>query len=269
MSHQKPAAPAATVAPASSAAYDEHPVPEGLLTRGTVVVVPGRGETRAAYRRLGKRLAADAYRVRVVDAAEADGDLLPAALDALRARIAAAVPEDDPARPLVLIGSDTGAAALAALFGGEESVPGPRPDALVLAGLPGNGAAATGTTWEEELDVRTTCPTHRGVLTDDGQVRRGALDAPVPEALLDAAHAGTSDLPRLLLVGESDPLADHDALTGLAKTLPRARLAVVRGARHDVLNDQQHRSVAAEIVTFLEALRGGLTPIVTVRTSTW
>ncbi|MFI0239841.1 alpha/beta hydrolase [Streptomyces sp. NPDC016845] len=265
MSHQTSAAPAS---------YTDHHAPEGLLTRGTVVVVPGRGETRGAYRRLGERLAADAYRVRVVDAAEFDAaDDLPAALDALGARTAAAVPEDDTARPLVLIGSDTGAAALAALFGREEGVPGLRPDALVLAGLPGNGAAATGTTWDEELDVRTTCPTHRGLLTDDTQVRRGALDAPVPDALLEAAHAGASPLPRLLLVGDGDPLADHDALTALTRTLPRARLAVVRGARHDVLNDQQHRSVAAEIVTFLETLRaadgGGLTPIVTVRASAW
>ncbi|MEU6387839.1 alpha/beta hydrolase [Streptomyces sp. NPDC046939] len=253
--------------------YTDHHAPEGLLTRGTVVVVPGRGETRAAYDRLGKRLAADAYRVRVVDAEEPAAEDLPAALDALGARIAAAVPEGDTVRPLVLVGADTGAAALAALFGREEDVPGLRPDALVLAGLPGNGAAATAATWDEELDVRTTCPTHRGVLTGDAQVRRGALGAPVPDSLLDAAHATASGLPHLLLVGDGDPLADHDALTGLSKRLPRARLAAVRGARHDVLNDQQHRSVAAEIVTFLEALRGAPdgepAPLVTVRTSSW
>ena len=40
--------------------------PEGLRTRGTVIVVPGRGETPGTYARFGSRLAYDAYRVRVI-----------------------------------------------------------------------------------------------------------------------------------------------------------------------------------------------------------
>jgi hypothetical protein len=36
-----------------------------------------------------------------------------------------------------------------------------------------------------------------------------------------------------------------------------------------VLNDLQHRSVAAEIVAFLEALRDDLTPAIAVETSAW
>ncbi|MET8992168.1 hypothetical protein ABZW49_42540 [Nonomuraea wenchangensis] len=40
-------------------------------------------------------------------------------------------------------------------------------------------------------------------------------------------------------------------------------------AHHDLLNDVQHRSVAAEIVTFLEALREDLIPALTVETSAW
>jgi hypothetical protein len=36
-----------------------------------------------------------------------------------------------------------------------------------------------------------------------------------------------------------------------------------------VLNDQQHRSVAAEIVTFLEALRQELVPVIAVESSAW
>ena len=35
--------------------------PAGLRTRGTVLVVPGRGETAATYQRFGSRLAFDAY----------------------------------------------------------------------------------------------------------------------------------------------------------------------------------------------------------------
>ena len=61
---------------------DYHP-PLGLRTRGTVVVVPGRGESRAAYRRLGSRIAADAYRVRVVDPPSIDASDLSSSLAGL------------------------------------------------------------------------------------------------------------------------------------------------------------------------------------------
>jgi hypothetical protein len=45
----------------------------------------------------------------------------------------------------------------------------------------------------------------------------------------------------------------------------------VRDAHHDVLNDLQHRSVAAEVVSFLEVVRGGrpLTSIVSAELSSW
>ena len=52
--------------------YSDYFGPEGLLVRGTIIVVPGRGETRATYTRFGRRLAADAYRVRVVDFPDLD-----------------------------------------------------------------------------------------------------------------------------------------------------------------------------------------------------
>lgn len=251
----------------------DHHAPEGLRTRGTVIVVPGRGETRATYARLGSRLAYDAYRVRVIDP-PATGPTVATVLDDLAARLAGAVegvaagqPEGPP-RPLVLAGSDLGAAALSALLATSTGTPAWWPDAVVLAGLPGAGARAGGA-WEDELDVRTHCPTHRGVLTGDASVRRGALAAALPQDLLDAAYADDTGIPHLLLVGQADPLADPDALARAAKTLPRARLVSVRGAHHDVLNDLQHRSVAAEIVAFLEALREDLVPAVTVESSTW
>ncbi|WP_346113573.1 hypothetical protein [Nonomuraea maheshkhaliensis] len=43
----------------------------------------------------------------------------------------------------------------------------------------------------------------------------------------------------------------------------------MRGAHHDVLNDLRHRSVAAEVVTFLQAVREELWPAVTVEASAW
>jgi alpha-beta hydrolase superfamily lysophospholipase len=252
--------------------------PEGLRTRGTVLVVPGRGESEATYRRFGRRLAADSYRVRVLSAPVIAEDDLAGSLERFAAQLAGAVAgsgADGPVRPLVLVGSDTGAAAVAALVARSVTQLGAPdlpwwPQALVLAALPGYAASQLGG-WDDELDVRTHCSVHRGVLSDDESVQRGTLSAAAPRALLDAAYASTADLPQLLLVGDADPLADRDALARAAKALPAARLVVVHGAHHDVLNDLQHRSVAAEVVTFLEALRNEppLEPIVEVESSAW
>ncbi|MEV6544110.1 alpha/beta hydrolase [Streptomyces sp. NPDC051665] len=248
--------------------YSDYFGPEGLRVRGTVLVVPGRGETRATYARFGKRLAADAYRVRVIDAP----DLTTEDLTSLAARLSEAAEgtavDDGVVRPLVLVGADSGAAAIAALLG---QAAGGEPDAVVLAGLPGltPGTTPTAGTWDEELDVRTSCPAHRGALTQDPEVRRGSLDDAVPEAVLSAAYDNETAVPTLLLVGDADPLADHEALARTAKSLAGARLSVVHGAHHDVLNDLQHRSVAAEVVTFLENLRNELRPLITVRSSAW
>ncbi|MFZ4267827.1 alpha/beta hydrolase [Streptomyces arboris] len=250
------------------AEYTDHHGPEGPAIRGTVVVVPGRGETRDTYTRLGRRLAADAYRVRVVDAAHLDADDPAGSLTRFGAQVAEAVAgtagPDGVARPVVLVGADTGAVAVAALLGSGESA---AADAVVLAGLPARTAASAD--WDDELNVRTFCPAHRSTLTGDSGFRRGALDEAVPEPVLTAAYESEAEVPALILTGDADPLADRDALTRTAKSLPRARLSVVRDAHHDVLNDMQHRSVAAEIVTFLEALRNELVPLVTVESSAW
>ncbi|GIF53038.1 alpha-beta hydrolase superfamily lysophospholipase [Asanoa ferruginea] len=237
--------------------------PPGLRVRGTVLVVAGRGETPDSYTRFGSRLAADAYRVRVLPAF--DGSL-PAFEESLASAVAGI---EDRAAPLVLIGADTGAAAIGALVARPQPLAPWWPDAVVLAGLPGYDAHAL--EWDEELDARTHCPVHRGVLTDDAAIRPGTFATAVPAALLDAAYGSTAEPPHLLLVGDADPLADRAALSRLAKALPSVRLTTVRGAHHDVLNDLSHRSVAAHIVTFLEALRGTprLAPIVETETSTW
>ncbi|WP_433340360.1 alpha/beta hydrolase [Streptomyces sp. CA-253872] len=237
--------------------------PDGLLTRGTVLVVPGRGETPETYTRLGARLAFDAYRVRVL--APPGGTLT--ARDLSDALAGTAPGDGGVAAPVVLLGVDAGAVALAALYA-RGDVPGA--DALVLAGLPAPGPVVPeAASWDEELGIRTACPTHRGRLTGDVGVRRGALAEPVPPALLAAAYAARPAVPTLVLSGELDPLADHAALAGLAKSLGRARYVLVRGAHHDVLNDLQHRSVAAEVAGFLETLREQLVPRVAVQSSAW
>ena len=248
--------------------------PAGLRTRGTVIVVPGRGETPATYQRFGSRLAFDAYRVRVIVPPAASAANATAYLDELARELSAAVDSvgGDAAgalpRPLVLAGSDLGAAGIAALLGRLDPGAAWSPQAAVLAGLPGGGARADGG-WEAELDVRSHCPVHRGVLSADASLRRGALTEAVRDELLDAAYAQVADLPQLLLVGDADPLADRPRLERTARALPKVRLAVVRGAHHDVLNDLQHRSVAAEVVSFLETLRNELAPVLSVGTSAW
>jgi alpha-beta hydrolase superfamily lysophospholipase len=242
--------------------------PSGLRTRGTVLVVAGRGETPDSYGRFGARLAADAYRVRVLPAPVVDPADVAGSLLAFGASLEAAV--DDRVDPLVLVGADTGAAAVGALVARPRREQRWWPDGVVLAGLPGHDTHRV-LGWDEELDARTHCPVHRGVLTGGAAVRPGALATPVPAALLDAAYGSTAEPPHLLLVGDADPLADRAALGRLAKALPAVRLAVVRGAYHDVLNDLSHRSVAAHVVTFLEALRGTppLAPVVETEASTW
>ncbi|MFD7469143.1 hypothetical protein ACFV7N_31280, partial [Streptomyces tendae] len=107
--------------------HTDHHAPEGLRTRGTVVVVPGRGETRTTYGRLAARLAADAYRVRIVDAPDLDagGVEAPDGTDAALARFGSLLAEavdgttgsEGVREPVVLLGADAGAAALAALLG--------------------------------------------------------------------------------------------------------------------------------------------------------
>jgi alpha-beta hydrolase superfamily lysophospholipase len=244
--------------------------PNGLRTRGTVIVVPGRGEAPAVYRRLGSRLACDAYRVRVTDLPGTDPADVAAFLHELARGLAREVEDigDAMARPLVLLGSDLGAAGIAALLADviTDAVWWPR--APVLAGLPRYRAQYDGA-WEDELNIRTHCSAHRGVLADGTAVQPGRLAAVVPDQLLDAAYQSTAEVPQLLLAGEADPLADRGAIARLAKALPAARLAFVRGAHHDVLNDLQYRSLASEIVAFLEALRDDLTPAITVETSAW
>ncbi len=255
----------------TASGYLDFTEPAGLKPRGTLLVLPGRGESASTYSRFGSRISADSYRVRVLE--NVTGSSPDAALDPVQAALATAVADlgDDLIRPLVLVGSDAAAAVLLAAVGDADPQAAWWPDALVLAALPGYGEHEIGDQWESELDVRTHCPVHRGVLSNDELLDRQSISAAVADELLDQAYKSRAELPQLLLVGDADPLADRAALAGLARALPAARLSVVRGGHHDVLNDLQHRSVAAEIVSFLEALRDStpLVPLVRVESSAW
>jgi pimeloyl-ACP methyl ester carboxylesterase len=232
------------------------PPTPGPAVRGTVILLPGRGEHAGVYERFGRRLAFDAYAVHAISVSPDDD---PADLrDQVAALAAEAV------APVVLAGSDTGALhALALVIESKVDV-----EALLLAATPGASAASSAfdalagsPEWEQELVLRSSCPTHRGKLTQDSDFRRGSLFDPVPDRLrafldLDAAEYESAP-PTLVLHGAADLLAPPALARTLVTRLPQAELVLVAGAPHDVLNDATHRSVAGAVVQWLERLRGG------------
>ncbi|WP_184503647.1 alpha/beta hydrolase [Streptomyces botrytidirepellens] len=225
--------------------------PAGIAPRGTLVLLPGRGEHGGVYERFGRRISADGYRVRALGDASSD----PEALTEAAAKL---LRDETHPGPRVLVGSDTGASHAARLA----ALGTPGLDALILAGLP-TGPHPTGTAasdWEDELEQRTACPTHRGRLTDDAAFRRGALAAPTAPEL--PTPDGIS-VPVLGLHGAEDTVSPLDEVRGVFRGLPGAELVSLAGTRHDVLNDVTHRTAAATVVLFLERLRldSGLAPI--------
>ncbi len=222
--------------------FDE---PQGLNSRGTLVVIPGRGEQPAVYRRFGQRLANDAYRVRVVADPTREADLATRQIE----EVVAHSPS-----PVVLVGSDTGALFAAALAA-EDRVPSAA--GLILAGLPSAEAApAPAESWDAELDARTTCPTHRGRISDS-LVTPGAIYEEVPSDLLERASFEQIEQPILALHGREDPISSPERARESVSAAAHAEFVSIAGARHDVLNDQTHRTVAATAVLWLERLRAG------------
>jgi pimeloyl-ACP methyl ester carboxylesterase len=230
--------------------------PEGIAVRGTLVVIPGRGEQPAHYERFGRRIAADGYRVHAVTDPTQD-----AALTLSQVTDYLAGPQV-PA-PRVLAGSDTGALFAAGLAASGQ-VPGL--DALVLAGLPSAeaGPGASRGSWDDELDTRTACPAHRARLAAAG-VRRGALYEPVPPGWAQRADLGAVTQPVLAIHGAGDPVSPLAAARTRYAAGP-TELVAIAGGRHDVLNDVTHRTVAATIILFLERLRlGAGLPVIAIR----
>jgi alpha-beta hydrolase superfamily lysophospholipase len=237
---------------ATAAAWAE---PEGVAPRGTLIVIPGRGEGPELYERFGRRIAGDAYRVHAVADPVADPALTASQVLAITVEV----------RPYVLVGSDTGALFAAGLVASGQVT---EVDAVVLAGLPtaqaepAGQARASAESWEAELAARTACPTHRGRLAGQG-LRRGALFEPIPAGWESLANLGRLGVPVLGLHGTADPVSPLDAARDRYRQAPRAELISIAGGVHDVLNDVTHRTVAATIVEFLERLRLGaeLAPI--------
>jgi alpha-beta hydrolase superfamily lysophospholipase len=222
--------------------------PDGIAPRGTLIVIPGRGEQPELYERFGRRIASDGYRVHAV----ADPVQDPALTTSQVLGHAAVI------RPYVLVGSDTGALFAAGLVASGQVT---EVDALVLAGLPvAAGPAEAGSaeppSWDAELDTRTACPTHRGRLAGPG-LRRGALYEPVPGGWASLADLGRVAQPVLGVHGAADPISPLAAARARYAAAPRAELVSITGGKHDALNDITHRTVAATVVLFLERLRLG------------
>ncbi len=226
--------------------------PAGIAPRGTVVVVPGRGEHPVVYERFGRRIAADGYRVQAVPDPVVDAER------AVR-RITSVL--DGAPGPVVLAGSDSGA-LFAALLVADGVLPAGRVAALVLAGLPTLDAdrAAAGSARpdrEEELEVRTACPTHQARLRTDDAVRLGELRRPLPAEWFARARPTAVDVPVLGLHGAADAISPLAAARDWYAQVPTVQLVSIEGGRHDALNDQTHRTAAASVVLFLERLRAG------------
>lgn len=224
--------------------------PEGVAPRGTLILLTGRGETAATYARFGRRISADAYKVRVVEVDLGD-------VDAARAAVSALVDDEDLPAPKVLVGSDTGA-TLAALLVGDLPV-----DAAVLAGLalPGAGDEVEAG-WEDELEVRSACPTHRGTISADDGFARGALAAPLP---WEGISLSVPEVPLLVVHGRDDRVTPVGEALKPWVGASTVEQQVVEGGRHDILNDITHRSVAATVILFLERLKLGADLPVIVR----
>jgi alpha-beta hydrolase superfamily lysophospholipase len=218
--------------------------PNEIAVRGTVVLLPGRGEHAGVYERFGRRLAADGYHVHALDGVDTES--------------AAAAVASAPPGPVVLAGADVGALrALAFAVRGD-----PRLTGLLLAGVPSTGPVVGvdlgALAWVDELAARTACPTHQARLSDDSGVVRGGLATPVPAELTGiVAEPSLADLaiPVLFVHGGADVIAPLAGARTLAGRLPAAELAIVDGGRHDVLNDLHHRTVAAHVTQWLERLR--------------
>jgi alpha-beta hydrolase superfamily lysophospholipase len=224
-------------------AWDE---PAGLSPRGTVVVLPGRGERPGVYRRFGSRLAADAYRVRVVTDATED-------VEAVSAQVKALLEAQDRPGPVVLVGSDTGALlALRLVALGSVTA-----DALVLAGLPDPGFA-TDVPAESEPELRASCPNHQNLLRDNDFLHTGTVTRErIPEQLREPVDLAAVTIPVLGLHGANDSISPLSSVRNVYSGLAHGRLNTVDDGRHDVLNASHHRSVAASVVLFLERLRLG------------
>lgn len=211
--------------------------------RGSIVMLAGRGEDGSVYDRFTRRLAFDGYRSTVLETDRSD--------DAGAARARITLTEAAEIGIVVLAGSDAGALTAASVATDVTL------DGLILAGLPtGTGASGQATSVDGH-DARSACPVHLGVLRR--AVATDALARPLPAP--DVAAISRVTVPVLALHGAADTVSPASDARVFYDAFGDGDVVMVEGGRHDILNDVSHRSVAAEIVQFLERLRGDGAPV--------
>ena len=194
--------------------------PAGVKPRGTLFLLTGRGEKPEVYTRFATRISADAYRVVVISAADYT---TPGA----RAEIDELINSTDVVEPSVLVGSDVGARAALELAASRTL----NIDAVITAGLAIAGAAPIGDR-DAEIEARTACPVHRGVL---GRATHGTLSTAVGSIALGRPTPTGLDVSVLAIHGAAD-----DAISPLEPAVAFYRNAGVarghgdrrRAARH-------------------------------------
>lgn len=204
--------------------------PEATV-RGSVIVITGRGERAGVYGRFARRIAVDGYRVTVTEVGGA-------ALDAIDA--------SDTSLPVVVgLGRRSVGGAGRSAFTARRHRGGGGWTAHRCRSGTGGGLGSRG-----RYPVCLSGPP--GVLASDA-VDKGALATPVA-AVTGEILAGVT-VPTLVVHGSADVISAAEQVRRLAQALPDGRVVIVTDGRHDILNDVSHRSVAAEIVQFLERLR--------------
>ncbi|MGW8481645.1 alpha/beta hydrolase [Microbacterium sp. NPDC055903] len=196
--------------------------------RGTLAVVTGRGELAPVYERFGRRLSADGYLVAVFESgADAAAGWLAEAADA----------------PRVLIGSDAGAAGVLRVL-----AEGATAEGAVVAGTLVDPSAA-----QPSDTQRTACPLHLGVLgTPEARTATSVVEALPAASALEGIR-----VPVLAVHGGADEVSPFGAAAEALSSIADLELVETVDGLHDALNDQQHRSVAAALVQWLERLRTG------------
>ncbi|WP_193241873.1 alpha/beta hydrolase [Streptomyces phaeolivaceus] len=225
-----------------------------------VLLLHGWGEQSGYFHRFAAELTRDGSDVWAPDhvghglSGRHDGvfdsvDQLVDNAEALLGRITA----EQPRLPVIVVGHSLG--GLTAL-GLAARNPG------VLRGLVVSGAPVAGppdhvdddAVWSDDesyVDNVTHDP-----LAVDSEEGEAALWRAV-SAFLPGLEATTAaiDPATLVIYGEHDVLTDMKRAAQWTSTLPNGRLVVFPGGYHDILNDSNHRAVAAEITAFVRELR--------------
>lgn len=223
--------------------------------RALVVFLHGFGEHGGLYHRFAHDLGARNLEVWGLDlpghGLSSGGRGQFGAVDAIvdaASQLVALAREHVPTLPLALVGHSLGGVT-AALMGAR----GEPLYALVLTGTPLSGLP-------DEVDPDPV------MSEDDFYLDALAVDPlsfdtePAEPALWENIAACTSELaahlplitiPTLLLNGDQDAFAPASEAQHWAKRMPNARVHVVPGGHHDILNDRQHREVAQAIGDFI------------------